>query len=190
MAALAIPAITSLLPGLLSSLFGGNEQAKLQALIQHLMNPQNQANLANQFYQQNLASPAYSQAQRGIAQGVNQTSNQVGANLAARGIGTSGSAAVLSGLSPSLLGSQLAGLRTQAYTAGQGQAQGQLEAQLKALMEGYGKPSQTQNLFSGGLAALAPYLMKFLQPQAQTQQPTGQWTSPNNRGYLPSGPRP
>ena len=153
-------ALLSFAPTLLGGLFG-NPQKKLRRQANKIISPQNLANLTNQFYGQALASPAYSQAQGTIAAGANQASNQVAQSLAQRGIGTTGTSAVLSGLTPSLVGSQQAGLRTAAYQGAQNQAQQNIERQL-ALLTGTSGPSQTQNLFAGGLEAFIPYLMALM----------------------------
>ena len=155
-----LAALLSFAPGLISSLFG-NPQQKLRRQINQLTSAGNVGKVTNQFYQQGLASPAYSQAQGNIAAGANQTSNQVAGNLAARGIGTSGTGAILSGLTPSLVGSQQAGLRSSTYAGAQNQAQQSIQQQIAALTGTQG-PSQTQQYFAGGLEALMPYLQKLL----------------------------
>ena len=133
----------------------------MQRQVRQLTSPQNVGNLTNQFYQQGLSSPAYAQAQGAIAAGANQASNQVAQNLGARGIGTSGTAAVLSGLTPSLVGSQQAGLRSAAYQGAQGQAQKSIQDQITALTQ-QAPASQGQQLFAGGLDAFAPMLQEYL----------------------------
>lgn len=158
--ALGIPALMSFAPALIQSLFGDPQQ-KLRKQIMKLQGPQNVGRLTNQFYQNNLSSPAYSQAQGTIAAGANQAGNQLAANLGARGIGTSGSAAVLSSLIPSLVGSQQAGLRTDAFNAANQQAQQQIAQQIQLLMGTQG-PSPTQQMFGAGLASFAPFLEQFL----------------------------
>ncbi len=147
-------------PALFSKLFGGDPQKKYRQQVQKLTSAQNVGNETNKFYQQGLASPMYSQAQGAIAAGANQASNQVAGNLAQRGIGTTGTAAVLSGLTPSLVGSQQAGLRSSTYQGAQNQAQQSIQAQLAALNGSQG-PSQTQQLFSGGLEAFGPMLQEY-----------------------------
>ncbi len=155
-----LAALLSFAPGLISSLFG-SPQAKLRSKVKGLVSPQNVQATTDKFYQGQIASPAYSQAQGTIAAGGNQAANQIAQNLAARGIGTSGSAAVLSGLTPSLVGSQQAGLRSSAYQGAQSQAQNSIEAQLKAL-QGTQGPSQTQQAFGVGIEAFLPYLQSLL----------------------------
>lgn len=152
--------LLSFAPSLLSGLFG-DPQKKYLRKARQLMSPQNLANLTNQFYQQQIGSPAFAQGQGAIAAGANQASNQVASSLAQRGIGTTGTAAVLSGLTPSLVGSQQAGLRTAAHQSAQSQAQQNIERQL-ALLAGTSGPSQTQNLFAGGLEAFIPYLTAMM----------------------------
>lgn len=167
---LLIASFASMLPGLLSKLFGSDPNAKLRAEIARLTSPQNVGNVTNQFYQQALSSPAYSQAQQSIATGANQTSNQLATSLASRGLGTSGTASVLSSLTPSLVGSQQAGLRTTAYQGAQGQAEQSIQQLLAALMGTRG-PSQSSQLFAGGLSALGPLLEAWIKskyPQTQT----------------------
>ena len=169
---LLLQALLSAAPGLLSGLFGGDPRKKYRKQVAQLTSPQNVSNLTNQFYQQGISSPAYSQAQGTIAAGANQAANDVGASLAARGIGTTGTGAILSGLTPSLVGSQQAGLRTSAYNSAQGQAQNAIQKQLEALQgtsinpqTGQMIPGQTQQYFAGGLDAFLPYLQSLLTKQ-------------------------
>lgn len=162
LAGLLGPAALSFLPGLLSHLFGGDPQAKLRQQIGKLQNPQNLGRLTGQYYQNNLASPAYSQAQGTIAAGANAGAGQLASELGARGIGTTGTGAVLSSLTPSIVGSQTAGLRTQAYGMAQNSAQQQIQQQIQQLLAGYGQPSQSQQMFGAGLNSFAPYLQQYL----------------------------
>jgi hypothetical protein len=159
--ALAAYGLTSLLPSLFGHLFG-DPQAELRKKLMKLTSSKNVGDLTNQYYQQALGSPAYSQAQGTIAAGANQAGNQLASALGARGIGTSGSGAVLSSLIPSLVGQQQAGLRTSAYTSGQQQAQSQIQQQIDALMGTKG-PSQGAQLAAGGLEAFLPALLAALQ---------------------------
>jgi hypothetical protein len=152
----------SFLPGLLSKLFGGDPREKLRKQIEALNNPQNIGKLTQQYYQQALGSPAYSQAQGTIAAGANQAGNQLAQSLGARGIGTTGTGAVLSSLLPSLVGSQTAGLRTGAYQSGQQMAMDQIQRQIAMLMGTQG-PSQSSQLFAGGMNAFGPLLASYLQ---------------------------
>ena len=162
MGALLLPLLQSFGPALLSKLFGGKSpQEKLRGQVQGLLAPQNMSKLTNQFYQQALGSPAYSQGQQQIAAGASEAGNQLQANLGAHGIGTSGSAAVLSSLVPSLVGSQQAGLKTGAYGMAQGQAQQSIEEQIKNLL-GTSGPSQNTQLFGAGLSSFAPFLQQFM----------------------------
>ena len=157
---LLLPFLMAFAPGLLGKLFGDPNQ-KLRAQVAELLRPENMARLTNANYQQAISSPAYSQAQGSIAQGANQAANTVAANLAQRGLGTTGTGAVLSGLTPSLVGSQTAGLRTGAYESSRQQALDTISKQIEALYKTSG-PSQSQQLFSGGLSAFSPYLESYL----------------------------
>ncbi len=157
---LLLAALLSFAPSLIGKLFG-NPQQRLRHQIGQLTDPGYLAKLTGQNYQQALGSPAYQGALGTIAQGANQASNNVAASLAARGIGTTGTGAILSGLTPSLVGSQQAGLRTQAYGSAQSQAQSQIQAQINALLGTQG-PSPSQQLFGGGLEAFGPFLQAWL----------------------------
>lgn len=157
---LLLAGLLSAAPGLLSHLFGGEDpQQKLRKQMMALIG--SQGNLTNQLYQQNLGSPAFTQGQNQIAAGANATAGQLGSSLGARGIGTSGSGAILSSLIPSIVGSQQAGLRTSAFQSAQGQAQDQINQQLAAL-QGTSGPSQTNQLFGAGLSAFGPMLQAWL----------------------------
>ena len=169
---LLVPALFSLLPGLIG-LISGDPQKKLRRRAGRLIG--SQGTLANQLYQQALGSPAFAQAQGAIGAGANQTANQVAASLAARGIGTSGTGAILSGLTPSLVGSQMAGLRTQTFSDAQRRAAEQIAQQLQLLM-GTSGPSPAQTGFGQGINALAPFLQQYLgarYPQFRASTPTG-----------------
>ena len=141
---LLLPLLASLAPGLLAKLFGGkSKQQQIQDLLR-----QRKA-MTDTAYQGVLGSPAYSQAQGNIAAGANQTANSVNSSLAARGIGTSGTGAILSSLTPSLVGSQQAGLKTSAYNTAQSQVGNELQQRIDAI-NGQG-PSQSARQFAGGI---------------------------------------
>lgn len=156
-----LAALLSFAPGLLGGLFG-DPNKKLRQQVGKLTSAQNVGKVTNQFYNQNLGSPAYSQAQGSIAAGANATQGQLASSLGARGIGTTGTAAILGSAIPSIVGQQQAGLRTHAYDSAQNQAQQQIQAQLDALMGTRGA-SPSQQLFAGGLEAFAPYLTMLMQ---------------------------
>jgi len=175
-APLLVGLLSSMAPGLLSKLFGGDPQAKLRKQIMALLN--SQGGLTNKFYQQALGSPAFAQGQGLIAAGANQAGATLGREMGARGIGTSGSGAVLSSLIPSLVGSQQAGLRTSAYQGAQGQAQNTIQQQIAALT-GTSGPSQSSQLFGTGIDAFG----KLLQDWFKSRQPAGGGWDPNVRAY-------
>ena len=160
-ASLLLPGAMSFLPSLLAHLFGSDPQARLRAEIAKLTSAGNVGKTTNQFYQNALGSPAFSQAQGAIATGANATGGQIASNLAQRGIGTSGTGAILSGLVPSIVGGQTSQLRTTAFNSAQQQAMEQIRQQIQALM-GTSGPSQATQLFSGGLQSFAPFLQQFL----------------------------
>jgi len=149
--------LASFAPGLLGGLFG-DPQKDLQKKIMKLLDPKMQAQLTQQMYQQALASPAFSQAQGAIAQGANATQGNIASELGARGIGTSGTGAILSSLTPSIVGSQQAGLKTAAYGSAQNQAMQNIQQRIAAL-QGTSGPSQSRQMFAGGLEAFLPFLM-------------------------------
>jgi hypothetical protein len=149
-------------PAFLNKLFGKDPAKEYRKRVAQMTSAQNVGKLTNQFYQQSLGSPAYSQAQGTIAAGANAGANQLAASLGARGIGESGTASVLSSLTPSIVGSQQAGLRTSAYQSGQQQAQQAIQAQLAALQGTYGQQSPTQQMFGAGLDAFGGQFQNFL----------------------------
>ncbi|HLE04141.1 MAG TPA: hypothetical protein VI729_05960 [Anaerolineales bacterium] len=161
LAPLAIGAISSFLPSLLSGLFGGDPQAALRKRIAQLTSPENVGKLSDMFYRTAIHSPAYGQAQGTIAAGGNVAAGSLARELGARGIGTSGSAAVLQSLIPSMVGGQQAGLRTGAYQSAQERAMQSIQAQIEALTGTQG-PGRTTQLFAGGLQAFQPLLQAFL----------------------------
>lgn len=160
---LLLGALASFAPALLSKLgaFGPDPQAELRKKLAKLLSPEALQALTAQNYQANLGSPAYSQAQGAIAQGANLAGSNLAANLGARGIGATGTGAVLSSLTPSLVGSQTAQLRTQAHTSAQQAAMEQIRRQIEALT-GTAGPSQGMQLFGGGLEAFAPLLQAWI----------------------------
>lgn len=152
----------SFLPSILSGLFGGkSSDQRLREQMLKVLSPYNFSKLAGQYYQNNIGGAAFSQGQRDIAGGANQASNQLAQSLGARGIGTTGTAALMSSLTPSLVGSQMGQLRQGAWNSAQGQAQNNIQQQLQAL-QGTSGPSQTSQMFAGGMSAFAPYLQSFL----------------------------
>ena len=167
-------------PSLLNSLFGGQDPGKqYRTRVAGLLAPQNMGRLTQQYFQQALGSPAYAQGQRQIAQGANQTGNMLQQRAAQAGIGGSGLGALMSSLTPSISGNALAQLQAGAYQGAQGQAQNSIQQQLGAMGQtgqpwAFG-PSQNQEMFSGGLAALGPLLEQFFKsrqggmPKAQVQ---------------------
>jgi type IV secretory pathway TrbL component len=177
---LLLPLLMSFGPSIFSKLFGGDPQQNLRDQINKLL--ASQGALTNQNYQTNISSPAYSQGQGVIAAGANQTGNNVAESLGARGLSGSGTRDVLSGLLPSLVGSQLAGLKTTAWNSAQGQAQNTIQEQLDALMKTSG-PSQNQNLFAGGLEAFQPYLQAYLRSKYPQLSSMGQQSGTPVKAY-------
>jgi hypothetical protein len=178
-----ISALLSMAPGLLSSIFGGDPQKKLRQQLQQLLGPQHMAMLQNQFQQQAMASPAYSQAQGQIAAGANATQGQLASSLGARGIGTSGTGAVLSSLTPSIVGSQQAGLNTAVSQMAGQQARGTIQDQIAAL-QGTSGPSQTRQMFGAGLDFLGPLLQQWLSSKIPGAKAAGGGPSaPSSAGW-------
>lgn len=158
---LLIPLLTSFGPAIWSKLFGGNPQEKYRQQVAALYSPSHVANLTDQFYNTALNSPGFSQGMSNIAAGANQTAGNLAASLGARGIGTTGTGAILSSLTPSIVGSQQAALRSKAYESSQAQAMEQIKQQLAALTGTQG-PSQTQQYLGAGISAFSPYLQGYL----------------------------
>jgi hypothetical protein len=159
---LALPLLMSFAPAALSKLFGGEDpQEKLRKQIQGLINPVNQSRLQQQFYQQNLASPAFSQAQSGLIRGSNVTQQKLAQSLGARGLRTSGVGSVVPGLASSALSGQMGQLFTQAHMGAQQQTQQNIQQQIAALTGTQG-PSQSAQLFAGGLESFGPFLQAYL----------------------------
>lgn len=171
--------LSSFGPGLLARLFGGDSNARLRREAGRISSPQNYSRLTNQYFQQALGSPAYSQALGTIAAGANAASNNVARNLAQAGIGSTGTGAVLSGLTPSLVGSQRAGLTSAAYGQAGSQAEQDIARQLQVLLGTTG-PSYSGQLFGGGLDAFGKFLQLWLMQQGQGRQQA-------DSGYAPQG---
>jgi hypothetical protein len=165
-ASLLLPLLMAFGPSIISRLFGGGkgttQNDKLRQQIMALLSPEAQKKLADQYYQQNIASPAFSQGQGTIAAGANQVANQVAQSMGARGLAGSGTRDVLSSLGPSIVGGQMAGLRTGAYNSAQTQAQQNIASQIAALTNTVPGPSQSQNLLGTGIEAFTPYLTQYL----------------------------
>lgn len=159
---LLLSALLSAAPGLISFLSGNNPQMKLRRQMQQIIG--SQGALTNQLYQQNLGSPAFSEGLRQIAAGANATAGQLGASLGARGIGTTGTGAVLSSLTPSIVGNAQAQLHTAAFQSAQQQAQERIRQLLASLQDTSG-PSQTQQLFGAGISSFGPMLQAWFNKQ-------------------------
>jgi hypothetical protein len=160
-----LASLLSFAPSLFAGLFG-DPNKKLRKQVNKLTGAGNVGKVTDQFYQQAVGSPAFSQAQGSIAAGANAAGGQLASSLGQRGIGTSGTGAILSSLMPSVVGQQQAGLRTAAHSTAQNQAQQAIQAQLAALMGTQG-PSPQQQLFSGGLEAFGPFLQQLLSQMGQ-----------------------
>lgn len=180
--------LLSFLPSIIGGLFG-DPNKKLRQQLNRLASPQHLQKLTAQNYQSQIGSPAFSQGQATIAAGANQASNQVAQNLAQRGIGTTGTAAVLSGLTPSLVGSQMAGLRTAAHQTAEQNAQQQIKQQIAALTGTQG-PSPAQSLFAGGLEAFLPFLQQYLMRPKVGQLPYYSLAQAAAEPYQPPARRP
>lgn len=175
--ALLLPLLLSFGPAAISKLFGGQDpQQKLRDEINRILSANNTGQLTNQFYNTNLNSPAYSQAQGNIATGANTTANTLASSLGARGLSGSGTRDVLSSLTPSLIGSQQAGLKTAAWTSAQSQAEDSIQRQIQALM-GTSGPTQNMKLFAGGLESFGPYLQAYLRAKFPSLSTLGGNTS-------------
>lgn len=157
---LLLPLLLAFGPAAISKLFGGKSpEQKAREQIEQLL--ANRAKMTGEFYRQVVSSPGYSAAQGTIATGANQASNNVASALAERGIGTTGTGAVLSSLTPSLVGSQQAKLLAGAHSTANSMFEDELGRRIAAI-NGAAVPSQTQKLFGGGLDAFAPYLQAYM----------------------------
>jgi hypothetical protein len=166
MAAALLPLLTSFGPGFLSALLGrgADPQAQLRAQIMQLLSPENQGKMTNQFYGQFLGSPAFQQAQGNIAAGANATQGLLAQHAGAGGFTNSGTGALGASISPSIVGGQQSNLRAAGYGMSQGAAQDSVQRMLQGLYSTSG-PSQTRQLFAGGLDAFGPYLQQYLRTQ-------------------------
>ena len=157
---MAMPLLMSFLPSIISSL-SPDPKKKMLEEVNRLQSHENIAALANKYYQTAMAGPAYQGALGSIASGANQTAGNLAQSLGARGIGTTGTGAILSSLTPSIVGSQQAALRAKAYESSQQQAMDEIKARISALTGTQG-PSQTQQYLGAGMSAFSPYLQQFL----------------------------
>ena len=165
-------------PAAISKLFGHKTpEQKAREQIEQLL--ANRAKMTTENFRQVVSSPAYSAAQGSIATGANQASNNVAANLAERGIGTTGTGAVLSGLTPSLVGSQQSALLANAHKQATDMFESEFQKRIAAI-NGAAGPSRTAQLLGGGLDAFAPYLQAYMKhkfPQVYQTPITGQTVS-------------
>lgn len=164
---LLLAGLLSYAPGLIAGLLGGDPQKKLRKKLAKLTSAANVGKVTDEFYRQNIASPAFSQAQGTIAAGANATAGNVARQLGASGIGSSGTGALLSSLTPSIIGQQTAGLRTGAFQSAQQSAQENIRQQVAALTGTQG-PSPVQSAFSMGTQAFSPFLSQYLQQKYPT----------------------
>ena len=174
-------------PALLSKLFAGKSSGE-QAMdkIRALYDPAYRAKLQAQYYQQNLSSPAYSQAQGTIAAGANQSASQIASNLGQTGLTPSGTGAIMSSMIPSMVGHNLAGLRTTAYNAGGTAADQSIEGMVRSILATQG-PSQTSQMAGAGILAFSQFLSQYLL-QKGLGVPKTQITrqNPNWAGQIPA----
>lgn len=165
---MVLAALLAMAPGLLSKMFGGHPEADLRRRIQAALSAQ--GGLTDQYYNQNLASPAFTQGQQQIASGANATASNLGASLGARGIGATGTGAILSSLGPSIVAHSQAQLKTAAFQGAQQRAQQEIAARIAAL-NGTSGPSQTQQLFAGGLSSFGPLFQQWFNSKYPTPAP-------------------
>lgn len=169
--ALLLPLLLSFGPAALSKLFGGEDpKAKLRRQIMELLSPAMRAKLSEQFYRQNLQSPAFAAGQGAIATGANVASNQLSQNLGARGLGTTGTGAILSSLTPSLIGKGISGLHVAAEQDARAAADKSIADQIAALTGTQG-PSETRQFVGAGIGAFTPYLAAYLRAKYPTFMP-------------------
>jgi hypothetical protein len=153
--------LTAFGPMLLSKLFGGQSSGQqAQDKIRALYDPAYRAKLQAQYYQQNLSSPAYSQAQGTIATGANQSASQIASSLGQTGLTSSGTGAIMSGIVPSMVGHNLAGLRTTAYNSAGTAADTSIEGMVRAILGTQGA-SQTAQMGAAGLDAFTKFLSTY-----------------------------
>jgi hypothetical protein len=148
---------------LLGKLFGGQspEQRAMEE-IRKLYDPAYRAKLQGQYYQQNLGSPAYAQAQGTIAAGGNQAANVMAQNIGETGLRSAGVGSVMSAMVPSMVGHNLAGLRTGAYNAAGSAADTSIEGLVQSILKTMG-PSMGQQMGAAGMDAFSKFLQAYLQ---------------------------
>lgn len=166
--------LLSMGPGVLAKMFGYDPQKTLRDRVGMLSSPESLAKFTAQNYQNLQGGPAFQQALGNIAAGGNATSNLISSELGARGIGTSGTGAILSSITPSIVGSQQAQLRTATQATAAQQAQQQIQQMIAALMGTQG-PSASAQLLGGGLEAFGPLLQRWLSQRAGGAGGNGTW---------------
>lgn len=169
--ALLLPLLLSFGPAALNRLLGGEDpKRELRRQIMDLLNPATRARLSEQFYRQNLQSPAFAAGQGAIATGANVSSNQLAQSLGARGLGTSGTGAILSSLTPSLIGKGISGLHVAAQKDAADAADQSIRDRIAALSGTQG-PSETRQFVGAGIDSFTPYLAAYLRTKYPTFMP-------------------
>jgi hypothetical protein len=204
MNAILMALLSSFGPALLSKLFGGQSSQEKEAQrllaekqasmdkIRALYDPAYRASLVKQNYQQNISSPAYSQAQGTIAAGANQAASQIASSLGQTGLTSSGTGAIMSGVIPSMVGHNLAGLKTSAWNSAGPAADQSIEGQVSAIMRTLGVqgapagPSQTSQYAAMGMDAFSKFLLGLLTKPKVPQVaglPSGNFNQPWNWAF-------
>lgn len=169
--ALLLPLLLSFGPAALNKLLGGQDpQAKLRQQILALLSPETRARLSDQFYRTAIASPAFSAGQGAIAAGANATASQIASHIGGAGLQGTGTGAILSSLTPSIIGKGTADLRSAAYTGATQAADQSIRDQIAAL-QATGGPSQTRQLFGAGIDSFTPYLAAYLRAKYPSFMP-------------------
>lgn len=148
-------------PALFGKLFGGGDpNDKLQKMIQAILSPESIGKESDALLKQLLANPAFAKAMDAGAGAGNALQSRISANLGARGLGTSGIAAVARPLATTAASSVLGGLRSHAATTSLDMAT-QLARSRAAALQGQMQPPRnfTFELLSKGLASLIPNLL-------------------------------
>lgn len=147
--------LLSLLP-IIMSLFGGDPQADMRRKAEKLSSPQHLIDIQQKLLRMLGATPENVANRAGIVNQSTSLANSLSQSLSARGLGTTGIAAVAQPIARSAVGGRLANFEGALSAGAMNNARGMVDAELQAL-QGYPLgQSRLQGGIDKSLSALLP----------------------------------
>ena len=165
---------------LLQGYMADQARKRFQERVKQLMSAGNISKETAAFLTNMIGGAGYQGALGRIAAGANATQSSIANTLASRGLGTSGIGAVMSGLTPSIVGKMQSDLYTKAEAESRQAAMEKIKQEIATLS---GNPNGLETALAGGIGVLGrgleqwaanKYLDHYLYRQAPSATATGQ----------------